>query len=310
LTIDLFKSSIFMVINLRKNTSVLCVLASGILWGFMGYFRRSIGALGVSGSGVVLVRCLIAAILCALTILIKDKSLFKIKIKDLWCFLGTGLVSFLFFTVCYFTAMTMMSLSTAAILLYTAPCFVVLMSAVIFKEKLTGRKIFAVILAFAGCCFVCGIGNSESALTLTGILFGLGSGIGYALYSIFGKLASERGYNSITINFYTMLIASIGALVIWGPENTFVVMFSSGSNLILCLAAGLFSCYLPYMLYTYGLSNMEPGSASVIASIEPVVATFVGLILFDEKIGLLNLFGVVLVLTAVVLVNLKSKKNI
>ena len=74
-----------------------------------------------------------------------------------------------------------MSLSTAAILLYTAPTIVMLLSALFFKEKITPIKLAALVMAFAGCCLVSGLGQGENALSLGGLLFGLGSGVGYAL---------------------------------------------------------------------------------------------------------------------------------
>ena len=117
-------------------------------------------------------------------------------------------MSLLLFSLCYFKAMDYMSLSNAAILLYTAPCFVILFSALLFKEKITARKLAAMLIAFTGCCLVSGIG-AGSKISTTGILFGLGSGICYALFSIFSRFAINRGYSTFTINFYTCLLAGV-----------------------------------------------------------------------------------------------------
>lgn len=274
----------------------------------MGLFRRYMGDAGVSTAGVIILRCGIAALFFGVTLLIKSPALFKIRLGDLWCFLGTGILSLLCFSVCYFNAMTLMSLSAAAILLYTAPSFVVIMSLVIFKERLTRNKIIALAMAFGGCCLVCGIGSGDSYLTTAGILYGLGSGLGYALYSIFGKLAMDKGYSGSTVTFYSTLFACIGAVLIWGVKGSVDVMVSSVPNFLLCLAAGIVTCYLPYMLYTFGLSRLEAGRASIMASVEPVVATFVGMIFFNESMTALNAVGVVLVLGAVVMLNIKTKK--
>jgi hypothetical protein len=106
---------------------------------------------------------------------------------------------------------------------------------------------------------VCGLGSGSTYLTTAGILYGLGSGIGYAMYSIFGKLAMDRGYSSLTVNFYTTLFASLGALVIWGDGGSLSVMVSSWNAALWCLSAGVVTCYLPYLFYTYGLSGLEVG---------------------------------------------------
>ncbi len=134
----------------------------------------------------------------------------RVRLRDFWCFLGTGIGSIVFFNYCYFTAVRMMSLAAAAVLLYTAPAFVMLMSAVLFREKMTGRRVLSVLLTFAGCAFVTGFAGS--GISASGILVGLGAGFGYALYTIFGHYAIERGYDSLTITFYTFLVAAVTSL--------------------------------------------------------------------------------------------------
>ena len=145
-----------------KNKSAVIVILAGSLWGFMGFFRRTLDSMGVSAIGCIAVRCIFAAALFGIVLLVSDRQAFKIKLKDIWIFFGSGIVSLLVFGVCYFKAMDYMSLSAAAILLYTAPCFVILFSALLFKEKLTGQKLAAMLLAFAGCCLVSGIGGGGS----------------------------------------------------------------------------------------------------------------------------------------------------
>ncbi len=286
-----------------KKYSIL-VLAAGTLWGFMGFFVRRLSAIGIGPTGAVMLRCGVAALCFALTIAVKDHRLFRVKLKDFWCFIGSGVFALLFFTYCYFTSMDYIDLSTAAILLYTAPSIVIVISFFLFGEKLGRKKLFALALAFIGCCLVSGIG--EGAISAKGLLLGLGSGLGYALFSIFARLAMNRGYGSLTINFWSCLLASIGAMIIWSPGETLSICFASADNALLCFVAGAVSCYLPYLFYTVGLSGMETGKASIMASVEPVVATLVGVFIFAEPLSFVSGCGVALVLCAIVLLNLKS----
>lgn len=286
---------------------VAAVLAAGCLWGTMGLFTRSLGAIGIGSAGAIFVRCALAALLFLLTILLKDPTQLRVKPKDFWCFFGSGICSLLFFTYCYFTAITLMSLSAAAILLYTAPAIVMLLSALLFHERVTGKKIAALVLAVTGCALVSGLG-SGTAITTKGLLHGLGAGGGYALYSIFARCALDRGYGSNTVNFYSCLLAAIGSALIWGVGEPLAAAAASWGNAALCLCAGVVTCYLPYLLYTYGLSGLETGRASILASVEPVVATLLGVLVFREKMTLLGAVGVVCVLSAVVLLNGREKK--
>ena len=289
-------------------TYITAVLTAGTLWGFMGLFRRYLGQAGVDSAGIIFLRCGTAAIFFFATLLTCNPDGTKIRLKDLWCFLGTGLCSMLFFTYCYFQAMNYMSLSVAAILLYTAPVFVVILSAILFREPFDKRKMFALVLAFAGCCFVSGLG-SDVQLSVQGMLFGLGAGVGYALYSIFAKFAIERGYETGTINLYTQFFASLGAALIWGVKEPLKIAVSSPELVIWTLALGLITCYLPYMLYTYSLTGLEAGRASIYANVEPVVATIVGVFLFQEKMTPPNLIGIVLVMSAVLRLGSKQSEQ-
>ncbi len=286
------------------NRYTAAVLGGGFFWGFMGFFTRHLALIGIDSNGAIVVRCGIAALCFAALILCTNPSQFKVRLRDVWCFIGTGLFSLLFFTFCYFHAISMMNLSTAAILLYTAPTFVMLMSAVLFGEKITGSKIAAVILSFAGCALVSGVGTG-TALTPAGLMYGLGAGFGYALYTIFSRYALQRGYSTSTINFYSCLLAAAGACVIWRPQGIASAMTSSVPAFLWCLGCGVLSCFVPYLLYTYGLTGMENGKASILASVEPVVASIIGVFIYHEKMTLLSAAGVVLVLAAILLLNLK-----
>ena len=294
---------------MKKNKFTIAILAAGCLWGFMGLFRRYMGEAGFSSSNIIVLRCGIAALCFGVTLLFTGREQFRIKLRDIWCFLGSGIVSLLFFTFCYFQAMNYMSLSAAAILLYTAPAIVTLFSAALFRERLTATKLAAVVLAFFGCALVSGLGSGDMALSALGILYGLGAGFGYAMYSIFARYALERGYSSNTINFYSCLLASIGAALIWGLDGVFGAMTASAGNLALAAGTGVLTCFLPYLLYTYGLTGMETGRASIMASVEPVVATIVGAVVFHESMSALSYAGVVLVLSAVVLLNVRTRRG-
>lgn len=291
----------------KYSVSIIC---GGALWGLMGVFTRHLTQLGFSSPNTVFIRCAIASIFFGLTMLIIDRKGFCIRLRDLWCFLGSGICSLLFFTVCYFRAIELTDLSTAAILLYTAPSFVMLLSLVLFGEKMTGRKVLALAMAFAGCCLVSGLGGGSS-LTMIGFIYGLCAGFGYALYSIFARFAMLRGYDSLTINFYSCFLCALGAGVAWGFEKPVQLTLSSPSTAGFCLLFGLVASYLPYLLYTYGLTKTENGKASVMASVEPVVATLLGIFVFHERLSLACLLGVGLVLGAIAVLNLgKAKEKI
>ena len=104
-------------------------------------------------------------------------------------------------------------------------------------------------------------------------------------------------------------LTTAGAAILWGTAQPLGVMFASWQGFGLCTALGIVTCYLPYLLYTYGLSGLETGKASILASFEPVVATLVGIFVFHETLTPLSALGCVCVLSAVVLLNLKRRQK-
>ena len=175
-----------------KTKAYLYIITAAICWGLIGLFVRTLAAQGFSSMQIVALRSLAAAICVTLPLLRSGSAALRIRLRDLWLFIGTGICSLVFFNYCYFNAMQQTSLAVAALLLYTAPVFVMLMSLLCFGEAFTRTKALALLLTFSGCACVTGVFGSSLTLTLSGLLYGLGSGFGYALYSIFGKYANIR----------------------------------------------------------------------------------------------------------------------
>ncbi|MCR1898607.1 DMT family transporter [Irregularibacter muris] len=292
-----------------KKTSYLYVIFAATLWGGIGVFFKILSGLGFSQMQVVAIRVTSAAIALTLYILIKDPSLLKIKLKDCWCFVGTGIISLVFFNWCYFTAIELTSLAVAAVLMYTSPIFVMLFSTILFKEKINLQKIIALIMTFIGCIFVANIFHSSANnFSAIGILVGIGSGIGYALYSIFGRYAIEKGYHSITISEYTFVFAMIGSLPISGLIKSLPMLVNTQA-VTSTLGIGVLCCVFPFILYTKGLSNIENSKAAIMATIEPAVATLLSFFLYGEKLLNSKGIGIFLIFISVLLLNLEPKDN-
>jgi len=295
--------------NKIKTSSILYVLASGCMWGCMGLLVRPLNEIGLETMDICFLRGVVTFAVMLVALLLFDRSALKVRVKDIWCFIGTGALSVSFFNFCYFKTITLTSLSVAAVLLYTAPAFVMIMSSFLFKEEMTKKKVAALAIAFMGCVLVSGVVGGSGTLNVKGVLVGLGAGFGYALYSIFGRYALQREYSSMTITFYTFVFATLATVFMADvPSIINIVEIQPG----LCVYATfmiLFVTLFPYLCYTKGLSGMENGTASVIASIEPVMATALGILIYKEKMTFINAFGMILVLASIVILNSNAKAN-
>ncbi len=294
-----------------KRRSYINIILAGVLWGVIGLFLNILLDAGFTRLQVTLIRMGTAAAGLAVYTFAKDRKLFKIKLRDLWCFLGTGLVSVLLMNIFYFRAIESTGLSVAAVLLYTSPVFVTLMSALFFKEKLTAKKLVALPVTVLGCVLVTGLaGGASVCASVPGILSGIASAITYALYSIFGRCALNRGYSPVTVSLYTFIFSALGALPLVLLEGAAFPSVLIPSSALASLGIGIVSCLLPFLFYTKGLSNIETGKASIIVTVEPLTATVAGAIAYCEPFTAAKIAGMVLIFASIALLSVEKKKNL
>ena len=273
------------------------ILAAAALWGIIGVWNRNLMAAGLSPTGIVVVRNFGGMLLLLAVFAVKDRSVFRMRREHVKYFFGTGIISVVLFTSCYFSCQKICSLAVASILLYTAPSFVVILSAMLWKEPVTKKKLLALALTLVGCACVCGVFDGGLTVTFTGILLGLGAGFFYALYSVFGRYALAH-YSSMTVTVWTFIFAGPASLVMLRPAEMRAA-FTAPSVWLLAAGLVVFSTVAPYILYTRGLARVESGKASIMASLEPVVAALAGVLIFGEPMGLLTLLGILCVLAGV-----------
>lgn len=293
---------------MKKTIAPILIVIAGVCWGIIGIFSKQLSSSGLSSIQITESRCLITAISLVVFLLITDHEKLRIHLKDLWIFIGTGIFSIAFFNICYFNAIEASSLSAAAILLYTAPFFVLILSAILFKEKLTITKILALVLAFGGCALAVGIiGNSER-ITAEGLMNGILSGIGYGLYSIFGRIALKK-YHTLTVTAYTFIVASIGLLPFCKIAEMTALIPKNPNIIVFAVMLGIISTLVPFLCYTKGLSMMDTGTAAIIAYLEPLVATACGMLIFKEEINVIKITGILLILISIIILNFPKKVN-
>lgn len=284
------------------------IMAGAFLWGTLAIFVKQLTAIGFTEMEIVAIR-VSGAFLCLIPIVLAAgaKETLRINICHLWLFIGTGLLSIVVFNWAYFKAMNIMSISLAVLLLYTGPAFVAVLSAAFLKEKMSGRKWLSVIVTVVGCGILalCG-GGGERHLTLAGLLIGLCSGLGYALYSIFGKVAS-RHYSSMTVTFYTFLVAAASL----APFFPFWKKMSGlPASLWLYMAGlGLIPTVIAFLLYTYGLNEVEPSLASVLATVEPAAAILIGVLLFQDPLSAGQIVGMCFIISSIFIISSRRRKT-
>lgn len=290
-----------------QQKATASVLLAGTLWGAISIFIRQLSAAGLNALELSTVRLIVAAVCFPLFLAVTDREKLRVKLRDLWLFVGTGIVSVVLFNCCYFSTIINSQASVAVVLLYTSPAFVMLLSALLFQERITRRKLAALAMTFGGCVLVAGFLGGGYTISPSVLATGLASGLFYALYTIFGRMALEK-YDTMTVTAYTFLFGAVGSSFVGHPLP---ILRTIGEHLELipwCLGIGVFCTVLPYFFYTWGLQRMESGRAAILVAVEPLVGAVIGMTLFHESHSPAKLAGIALILGAILILNRAEQK--
>ncbi len=298
---------------MNNRRSVIDILLAGALWGSSCLFVSRLTALGFSPMHSTLIRVLIGALILNAALILKGRGFryYKISIPSLAIAAASGICSVLAMCIFYYYCMIATSAAVSAILLYTAPIFVMIMSVLFFKEKITLRKILAFVTAIVGCALASGIASGMTAQPI-GILFGVLSGFAYSLYGILTAFYMKRNEEPLTFSALNFAFASIGALVICDPVGLVSVLSHAEGIPMLLLLFVIFSLctsVLPYALYTHGLSGVRPDVASILAFSEPLTAAILGITVLHQPFDYTQGIGIALVVAAIVILNVQIRRK-
>ena len=284
---------------MKKYLSYLYVILGAACWGFMGLFNRLLASANATMGDRLVIRNTGALLLMTLVFLCVNRRVFSVQPRHLPIFLGSGALSIVGLSWAYFSCQMLCSLAVAGVLLYLAPSFVVLASAVLWKEKLTPRRGLSVLLALLGCALVSGIMVGDLTVSARGLLLGIASGLCYASYTIFAHYGLQH-YESYTMIYWTFVVAGLVSLF-WLDVSSLQTVLRQPKGVLGALGLVVIATVLPYFFYTRGLEGVESGLASVIANVEPVVAALVGIFIFRETPTVWTALGIALVLIAAVI---------
>lgn len=276
------------------------ILVAATLWATLGIiFKALINDYGLSRITIAFFRASLSAPILFIALGIRQPNLLRIAARDVLFFVAFGLFGIAAFYIVYITAIDLAGVSVAAVLLYTAPAWVAVISAMLLSEKLTPRKLAAVALAMVGCALVARAYDlSELRLNRLGILAGLGAGLTYALYSVFNK-AGVRRYDGWTVLAYGLLAGSVFLAPLQSPGSLVAALRQPGAVawlLLLALGPTLGSG----LAFNAGLRYVPVSSASVVATLEPVIASLLAFAFLGERLDPGQLLGGALILIAVV----------
>lgn len=289
-------------VNSTKFRGEIGIVLCSILWGCISVFSIPLTELGFSSAQITFVRSVLSTLFLGVFILVKDRRMFVVSVKDLplLAFLGIGC----FMAVCIFYTRSIEEngSSLAAMLMYTSPVWVIIMSRFIFKEKLTTVKTLALCGLLGGCALLSFGG--ELKISVSGILIGLATGLTLACYVVFGKLANKK-YSAETTTFYVFLFSAVGAAFIAPAWEVPALIGKTPVSLLYLTGLSMFSTTIAYLCYSAGLKTVSAGKASMLSTLEIVVATIVG-IFYNVDVGVWGYVGIVITILSLVFLEIKG----
>ncbi len=291
---------------MRTITMALPIIA-GMCWGCCGVFVRVLDKAGFNNITITFSRVFIVVVLLDITLLVYDRNLFRIELRQIPLVALIGICGQLLFNICYNTAVLELSLSLATILLCTAPVFVIIFSAILFKEKITPVRVICMLAVLLGCVLLSGVIESGGLMwSVLGLAMGVGTSICNAVSTMATNEASDiRKIHPLTVQFYAALFALIPMLPFadYSAVGGFIAE-SPATHIPYLIVYALVAALLPNLLFNIAFKFMDSSIVSILASgAEPTSALFFGLLVYREVPTVFGFVGTVLVIVAIIILS-------
>lgn len=267
-----------------KRNAMLLMTACAMMWSLGGIFIKLISWSPLLIAGV---RSLIAAAVLGAFMIYK-----KIPVKVCNYSVGAG-IGLSFSCIFFVMANKLTTAANAVVLQYTAPVFILIMTALILKEKLRRKEILAVAGTMAGIVLFF-LEELSPGNVLGNILAVLAGAFLAFMFFMVGRGGSDNSIRMSGILFAHLLAALMGIPV--GLASTSTTM---GMEIVYILILGIFQLGIPYVLYTVASKDCPPLACSLIGMLEPLLNPVWVVIFTGEIPGLLSLIGAVIIISIV-----------
>jgi DME family drug/metabolite transporter len=293
--------------------AITYLFAAATLWGMIGPISKIVFAAGFSPLETAFWRGVLAGIAFIIHWLFKRYP-FPTAPRQLFGLVLFGVFGVALLEGSYVYAVHFGGAALASVLLYSAPIWVNLASAVIFKEKIPIRRWTSLSITMAGVLGVC-LWGASAEYSAAAISWGLLSGLSYAAFYLAGKIYFHK-INPVVVYMIAFPVGSIAIL----PFMTFAVglpigiifghlLHAAPHTLLALTTIGLLCTYLAYWFYSKGLQLVDTGKAAIITMVEPLVSVTLAAIMFGEVFTVAGYISALLVVGGVTLATVWDKER-
>jgi drug/metabolite transporter (DMT)-like permease len=289
----------------NRRRGVAMVVGATLCWGTMAAVAKLLFRdQGVDPLALVVVRAYLATLTLFAFLGAMAPGHLRIDGRMFRAAAAVGVGGLLTNNFLYFEAIHLTSVATALLLQYQAPVLLALYALLVERQRVSSRLILSLVITVAGCALIVRVYDPAAVrLNFLGVLAGLGTAFAFAFYILTSR-AALRFMRPWTLVAYGYLAAS----VVWFPVVPPWRIAAAGFRLHTWgafLAIATFGTVVPFGLFINGLKHLPPAQASILAMLEPVVATVAAYLILGETLLPLQVLGGVLVLAGVILVETK-----
>jgi drug/metabolite transporter, DME family len=283
----------------RAALGAALVIGAASLWASLGIFGRMAFAHGVPALDVASVRAFLAFVAILPLALLQGPGLRRLRLppRDLPLLLGYGAIGIGAFYFVYLAAIERLPIAVAAALLYTAPAWVITIAWIMRWEPVRPGRLVPLALVLVGAFLVTGAFQNLAAVDALGVAAGIASGAAYAIFTVIGKRIRER-YDVLTTFLFAYGAGALVLAVVAPPWRT-LLEYPDALTVLILMALG--PTLLAVLLFYVGIRHIDASTASMLATIEPVIAALLALAWLGESLTGAVVAGTGLIVAAAVL---------
>ncbi len=283
----------------QQTRGYLLVVVTAIFWGFSGSLAKFLMQGAITPLTLTLGRSLITALVLLVFLLVRDPGALRLTRRSAVWAAGFGL-SLAITQVCYFSAIERLNVAAAILLEYMAPGIVVAFGWLFLKRRVTSITLASLVSVLIGSALVVEAYDSEAlSLSGVGVAFGVIAALAFSTYILIGEHLQKLSMGVAAQLFYGFTLTSI-VLVFLEPPWTIAPEVFRGPTLALVGVVGVFGTLVPFACFFASLRYIDAGHATIVSTLEPVVAGLVSLVWFGEVFSVPQLIGAALVIGAIV----------
>ena len=275
---------------------LIAISMAAFLFGAAGALAKILFKADISPIDLTAIRAIVACALFALFLMITSRQALRLTRDAMPLLLASG-IAFTAVNISFYLAISKINVAAAITLEYTAPLFVLILSVLLHKRRLSWRDVSTVGVAIIGCFLLTGTSTSVFSLS-SGVLWGLFCGFSFGVANMIGNACSARGITPACVTFYSFLVSAL----IWMPALPFLSVWQIQTDLETLSLIGFITVVatiIPYWLLMYGLRHVDALPATIVGMLDPVAAGLLAFILIGETLTGGHITGIALILLAI-----------